>query len=417
MDLFQMDAPWEESARRIQVFKLYGEWVAYHATDAELRTAVADIRRRGLALAVEAGPLDPTSDCGQGVEGFAGTAEARLIARRIRDAGGTIDLVALDEPFFFAHLYDGPNACHWPADRIAEGVTAFIRTMRSFFPEVIVGDTEPLAGAAGPADYTSWLETFRSVAGNDLAFLHMDIDWGRPAWPEQVLEIERFGRNFGVPVGIIYNGNYQDPSDEDWLSIAGERVIDYELEAGGRPEHVLFQSWQDHPDRALPETEPYTFTGFIVRYFADRTSLGFRTEGRGANLALGKSTRVSRRFEDYGGEFAADGDSNTSWNSGDFAPQWIEIDLGSPHDIQGLQLIIAQSPAGETEHRVLGRGPAATDAFVLLHTFAGPTADSQTLSFAPDVPWSEVQFIRVQTVRSPSWVGWREVRILDAGED
>jgi hypothetical protein len=417
MDLFQTDAPWQESAGLIQVFKLYGEWVAYHATDLELQAAVAAIRRRGLALAVEAGPLDPPSECGQGVEGFAGTDEARLIARRIRAAGGTIDLVALDEPFFFAHVYDGPNACHWPADRIAEGVTAFIRTMRSFFPEVIVGDTEPLAGAAGPADYTAWLETFRSVAGYDLAFLHMDIDWGRPEWPEEVLEIEHFGRDFGVPVGIIYNGNYQDTSDEDWISIAGQRVIRYELEAGGRPEHVLFQSWHDSPDHALPETEPYTFTGFIVRYFGDRATLGFRAQGRGANLAFGMATRVSRRFEDYGGEYAVDRDSGTLWNSGDFAPQWIEIDLGSPHDIQGIQLVISQSPAGETEHRVLGRGPGAADALVLLHTFAGPTADSQTLSFAPDVPWSNVQSIRVQTVRSPSWVAWREIRILDAGED
>ncbi|HSB90453.1 MAG TPA: hypothetical protein VLD63_10565, partial [Anaerolineales bacterium] len=118
MDLFDAGAPWEDAASHVQVFKLYGEWVAYHASDAELRMAVDGIRARGMALAVEAGPLDPPANCGQGVEGFAGTEEGRRIARRILQAGGRLDLIALDEPLFFASIYNGPNACHWDADRV-----------------------------------------------------------------------------------------------------------------------------------------------------------------------------------------------------------------------------------------------------------------------------------------------------------
>ena len=40
MDLFAPDAPWEAVASRLDVFKLYGEWVAYHATPEQLRSAV-----------------------------------------------------------------------------------------------------------------------------------------------------------------------------------------------------------------------------------------------------------------------------------------------------------------------------------------------------------------------------------------
>ncbi|MGH2607364.1 MAG: hypothetical protein ACRDG5_12300 [Anaerolineales bacterium] len=229
MALFEPDAPWAEAAARIQVFKLYGEWVAYHASDAQLRQAVEDIRRRGLALAVEAGPLDPPPECGQGIEGFAGTDEGRLIARRILGAGGRIDLIALDEPYFFAHFYDGPNACRWDAEHVAGEVGEFIDVMRESFPELQVGDTEPLALvssqgqalASGAPGYTAWLQTFRQVNGYDLAFLHMDIDWSRPTWPREVKTIEEFGRAFGVPVGLIYTGNFQDADDEAWLSIAG----------------------------------------------------------------------------------------------------------------------------------------------------------------------------------------------------
>ncbi len=416
MELFRPDAPWAEASGLIQVFKLYGEWVAYHATESELRQVVSDLERRGLALAVEAGPLNAPADCGQGVEGFAGTDEGRLIARRILDAGGRIDLIALDEPFFFAQIYDGPNACHWPTQRIAQGVDAFVQTMRSFFPDVIIGDTEPLAGGAMPSAYIGWLEGFRAEAGYDLAFLHMDIDWARPSWPEEVLEIEGAGRDLGVPVGVIYTGNSQDANDEAWLSIAGERVRRYEDEGGGRPDHVLFQSWHDRPDRVLPESDAYTFTGFIRAYFSDRSSLGFRTEGPGANLAYRRPTRVSRQHQGYGGAFAVDGDPGTIWNSGDFPVQWIEIELGSPHDVRSVALITSQSPDGETEHRVLGRGPGTGDEFVLLYTFAGPTRDSQTLLYEPDTPWQDLDSLRVETVRSPSWVSWREIQIIDAGE-
>jgi hypothetical protein len=263
LELFDSSAPWAEAESHLHVFKLYGEWVAYHASDAELRRAVDGIRERGLALAVEAGPLDPPAGCGQGIEGFAGTDEGRLIARRILDAGGRIDLIALDEPLFFASIYNGPGACQWDAEHVAAEVGEYIGVMRGFFPDLAVGDTEPLAGASTPASYTRWLETFRRVNGSHLAFLHMDIDWGRPTWPAEVKRIEDFGRTFGVPVGIIYNGNSQDASDEAWLSVAGERVLSYEDQAGGRPEHVLFQSWHDKPDAALPDGEPYTFTGFI----------------------------------------------------------------------------------------------------------------------------------------------------------
>jgi len=44
MDLFEPGAPWTDAATQVQVFKLYGEWVAYHATDDQPRRAVEGIR-------------------------------------------------------------------------------------------------------------------------------------------------------------------------------------------------------------------------------------------------------------------------------------------------------------------------------------------------------------------------------------
>lgn len=92
MDLFEVNAPWQEAANYIQVFKLYGEWVAYKATDAQLKQLVEDLQQRGIALAVEAGPLNASSDCGQGMEGFAGTVEGLNIAQRIKKCWRHTDL-------------------------------------------------------------------------------------------------------------------------------------------------------------------------------------------------------------------------------------------------------------------------------------------------------------------------------------
>jgi hypothetical protein len=283
--------------------------------------------------------------------------------------------------------------------------------MRGFFPDLLVGDTEPLPQPVQSQDYIDWLLTFREVAGYDLAFLHLDIDWSRTTWPELVQPIEEFGYTQHIPVGIIYNGNYGDPDDQAFNGITGERIKRYELEHGGRPAHVLFQSWMDKPDRALPETEPFTYTNLLLTYFTDKAGLGF-AEGATGNLALGANVRVSRFLAGNEGALAVDGDSGTLWSAGDFAPQWIEIDLGAPQNISEIRISLSQFPAGSSTHRVLGKGPDTGGVFVVLHTFQEFTEDSQRLVFAPGAPWENVQYIRIETVASPSWVAVREVEVI-----
>ncbi|WKZ49004.1 MAG: discoidin domain-containing protein [Anaerolineales bacterium] len=407
--LFEPYAPWQKTSGNIQVFKLYGEWVFNHQGDAQLEKVVADLNRRGLAIAVETGPLDPVG-CGEGIEGFATVNSGLQMARAIKTAGGTLHFIALDEPYYFGHFYDGPNACHWSAEKIAGEVDEFIKAVRTVFPNIIVGDTEPLAGPAGAKAYSDWLDTFYKVNGYHLAFLHMDIDWSRPKWNEEVKVIQEHGSQIGVPVGIIYNGNAADKTDEDFLSATGERVKKLELVTGVQPDHVIFQSWSDKPDRALPETEPYTFTGFINQYFTDKTGLGYKREGEGANLALGRPVRFSSQTGDLTGSLAVDGDFGTLWNSGGGPTQWIEIDLGAEFAISEIRLSVSQYPEGRTVHQVKGR--SADGQFVLLQTFDGMTHDGDELLFKPDAPLTGIRFIRIETIVSPSWVAWREIEVM-----
>jgi hypothetical protein len=266
MALFSRDAPWQKAARHIQVFKLYAEWVYGSATDAQLKRVVTDLHQRGIALAVEGGPLEP-GDCGNGIESFAAIQWPR-IAARIKAAGGTLDYIDMDEPYYFGHLFSGPQACRWPASEVARKLDAFANRIHALFPNVTIGETEPLTDTVDPAAYCAWIDTFRQVNGYNLPFLHLDVDWQRPDWVQAIKSIEACGRRRATPVGIIYTGNPGDPSDAIWLANAGGRVKDYEGEVGTRPAHVLFQSWHAHPYHLLPETANFTFTRFIDDYFS-----------------------------------------------------------------------------------------------------------------------------------------------------
>ncbi|HLA08004.1 MAG TPA: hypothetical protein VJ022_11200, partial [Anaerolineales bacterium] len=81
MRLFAPGSEWTHAANFIQVFKLYGGWVARDSSDDQLRAAMEAIRQRGLALGVEVGPLNPTEDCGLYIEGFAGEEGVETVKR------------------------------------------------------------------------------------------------------------------------------------------------------------------------------------------------------------------------------------------------------------------------------------------------------------------------------------------------
>ncbi|MFN2143724.1 MAG: cellulase family glycosylhydrolase [Anaerolineales bacterium] len=128
------------------------------------------------------------------------------------------------------------------------------------------------------------------------------------------------------------------------------------------------------------------------------------------NLALGMPAIASRSLPDQPPAGAVDGTTGLWWGAGDFAPQWVQIDLGEPKEVGLIRLVITQFPAGETLHELwVG---ATSDQLYLLHSFEGNTVDGQVLEFQPDSPVEGVRFLRVITRRSPSWVGWQEIEVL-----
>jgi len=106
--------------------------------------------------------------------------------------------------------------------------------------------------------------------------------------------------------------------------------------------------------------------------------------------------------------FVFDHDLLTGWNSGGFAPGWIQLDLGQPIALTRVRLLTMQSPPGPTSHQILGG--LTPDSLALLGTLDGDTADAQWLELQVK---GQVRYLRVVTLKSPSWVAWGEIEVYE----
>ncbi len=269
--LFAPGAQWTTAQAHVQVFEIPSSWVMNYATADELRQLVAGVRERGIALALGIGAFSIDAGCGSGIEGFDFGLEP---LQKIAAAGGHVDVVVFDESWAFSSdLYDAPGACHWSTQEAAQHVVPFIRQLRGYAPDIVIGDTEPLWTNVTPERMLEWTDAYAAAAGEPLAFLQVDVDWDHRAdWPTAVRSIEDGSRARGIEFGPIYNGG-EAVSDAEWVDLTLQRAFTYEEVSGGRPDQVVLQSWMDHPDHVLPETDPSTFSGLINRYFAPRTQM------------------------------------------------------------------------------------------------------------------------------------------------
>ena len=381
MELFTPDASWQNAAEHVQVFKLFGEWIANSASDAELRQVFADLRRRGIAADVDEGPLTAPVDCGGGVEGFAGISEGMRIAQRVK--AGRYD--SADRHGRAICRCQRLQWCKCLPLVCGKGGTGCGRVRAGDAPAIPRcnhrNERTILEGYEGarPRKLHRGLSPGKRIL---LPLLHLDLDYSIADWPQVAKDLEAFCRARGIDFGIYYVGNWDDTSDEAWLAQAGERVKTYELQYQGRPDHVIFQSWNDHPDYSLPETAPNTYANFVDQYVQDKSALGVRTSGPGADLAIGKRVTASNVLIGFEPARAVDGNPETWWGAGAPPAQWIEIDLGTPSAIAGIRLRVSQSPAGPTDHRILVKGPDTGEQFVLVHEFKGVTTDLDELTYA-----------------------------------
>ena len=287
--MFVPSAPWEQAATSTKVFKVNTQWIE-KVSDASLAAMFADLQRRGIALAI-AGlmmPRAPTA-CGAGTEGYSAPGTMGLVARRIKSLGGDLKYVAMDEPLWYGHHVHGPNACRSSIPDLVTAVATNVVALRVVFPDVLIGDVEPLSLATVPdwlSEITTFAATYKTAIGTPLAFVHADVQWGE----DYLSELQQFASQIqaaGMKVGIIYNGDPTDATDVAWTTHAEQRFTAIELTLV--PDQAILQTWMSHPMQMLPENQPGTMTYLIDRYLAARTKLTIQLAGSNLTGQLTKA--------------------------------------------------------------------------------------------------------------------------------
>lgn len=272
-DLFAQDAPWAEAAKHVNVFRISDKFVLTAPAE-QLQRIFRELERRRIALAVQGVALVHRKDCGQAVEGYAPPDNMLRVARRIRELGGKLDAVALDEPLFFGHFFrekNGKVGCAYGVDEIAQQVARKVNDVRTVFPDVRVGELEPVAGwGRAREDAVSmlgdWYAAYERATGRKMAFTIVEIIWPSPNWRPALKQAAGIARSSGVPFGVIYNGQRRDDSDEGWVASARRAYTEIEDQLGIRPEIAAFITWTDRPRRLLPETQDGTMTNLVLSY-------------------------------------------------------------------------------------------------------------------------------------------------------
>ena len=279
LPLFQPDAPWPRAMARTQVIGLYAGWISA-VNPKVLRQVVEFINDHDMTIEIEAPSLQAQPTCGSGVEGYVPYGQSLATftlgyLQRLKAVGAQRIVVKVDEPFYFGVVVNDPRSCHFSVQQTAEYVGQYAHLVKTVYPDAEIGDVEPIIDSAYPpgvvAAIGEWHQACRQVTGEPFPFFFADIQFANQAWPYLVSQLEQQTHQLDMKFGIIYIGDPADLTDAEWAAKTIARFYSYQGDSGGKPDYVLFQSWEPHPQYFLPESNPFTFTGVLDTYI-DATS-------------------------------------------------------------------------------------------------------------------------------------------------
>jgi hypothetical protein len=273
MDLFKHDSPWRQTMSRLTALKVSSQFIL-RGSDEQLKAVFAGLKERHIGLAIEFGVVDPSAinpgpgDCGFHVEGYSLSGSTENIARRIKTLGGRLDYAAMDEPVWFGHfagqLSGGRKGCQYSLAELADQAAKRIDVFRQYFPDIQVGDIEPInAKTGGPQSieaFAQFEQLLRQKTGTAPAFVHADIGWAIPGWQGLMRTLAARSRAQSVPLGVICDGDANAGGNEAWVRQALERCQSVAADPSIVPDVFIAQSWEPLPTKMLPETDPGALT-------------------------------------------------------------------------------------------------------------------------------------------------------------
>ena len=283
-DLFTKPEEWSVARSRIDVFKFYTQNVLEYpcaicgentlSTFVDVQ-AFQKLTEWGIAISVEVGAVKEW--------GCTGEEELRVAKETIHNIqanAGTVAILDMDEPYIGGELVANGKTCGFTMEQSADVTSEFIRLVKAAYPNILVGDTEPYPYFS-VAELEQWIVALEE-RGITLAHFHLDVDienvrvnrWDVVA---DLQALSHFFQEHRIPFGVIFTSNWTAAgSDRAYFDSTMEWVRTVKA-AIGKPQHVIFQSWQGDPaDREhrgphevpinLPENDPssYSHTRLIL---------------------------------------------------------------------------------------------------------------------------------------------------------
>lgn len=249
--LFSDPDAWAAARSQVDVFKFYAQNVMQQPCDICGDNALGAfaavnafelLQGWAIATAVEV-PAVKEWGC-QGEEGFQA---ASTVIQNVQANGGRVTLLAMDEPMLYGQEPFGDLNCGLSLEETAQRTARYIQRIQSIFPGVLVGDIEPYPHYS-VSQLKTWIETLESFDG-ELAFFHLDVDIERVRVEGQAVRsdlqaLEVFCQEHEIGFGVIITSNWTAAgANRSYVQSAlgwAETVAD----AIGRPDHLIFQSWQ-----------------------------------------------------------------------------------------------------------------------------------------------------------------------------
>jgi hypothetical protein len=268
------DAPfWSKVRGRLEAFEISKRF-AESGNERDLRLIITTLQHYGIALAVQTTPLVPTVSCGRGVEGYGGPSEMRNVMMRLRNLGAMVKYADFDEPLYYGAVFSGNRnvvTCQSPIGELARSAAAQVRQIKSIFPNILVGDTEPI-GLIRPkgmswADLVSnWLSAYKEASGESLAFVHVDVVWWAPDWQQQLRGVSSSVHKSGIEFGTIINGLPDAHSDQEWVAQAVSHLQTIRTFGVGAGDTYSFATWEFRPTTMKPSQHGGSLTDLLVAF-------------------------------------------------------------------------------------------------------------------------------------------------------
>jgi hypothetical protein len=285
VELFAKPDEWSAARTKIDVFKFYTQNLLAQpcsicgdntlGTFVDVR-ALEQLTTWGIAIGVEVGAVKEWGCTGEGEFHL-----ARSVIQSIQVHGGSVPILAMDEPLLGGQLVSNGVTCGQNMEQSARATSRFIGMISGEYPGIVVGDIEPYPHFS-VSELERWILALEEN-GVIPAFFHLDVDTERVRVEAHdvaadLQELRLFLHEQGIPFGVIFTSNWtQADSNRGYYESTMEWVRTVH-EAVGAPQHVVFQSWQGPaPSGAhevpvnLPQNDPegYSHTRLINDGLAD----------------------------------------------------------------------------------------------------------------------------------------------------